>query len=176
MEFDAAQRDLARAYANGAPGVLTSGVIWAIAGLVSMRLGSAPALLALFVGGMAIVPSALLISRGLLKAPKATPRNPLDRLGLESAFVLFAGLFLAFCLLFLAPKAALSALAIVVGARYFLFRTLYGESLYWVLGALVAAAGGVSTAVPHVVPVNVGLVVGGLEVAFGALLLMRRKH
>ncbi len=76
----AAQQDLARAYAGGAPGVLVSGIVWLIAGIVWQLHGTSAAFAALFVGGMAIHPLALLIERIVFNAPKPTIGKPLETL------------------------------------------------------------------------------------------------
>ncbi len=135
MDVDAAQRDIAATHAGGAPGVFVSGVAWFTAGLVGLRHGPQAAFAVLFLGGMLIVPGSLLIERVLFNAGRSASGNPLERLGLESTAVLFAGILIAFALLRAAPDLAFPALAVAVGARYFAFRTIYGDVAYWVLGA-----------------------------------------
>ena len=175
MDFGVAQRELANTHVGGAPGVLVSGLAWFVAGLVWTRLGVAAAFLALFVGGMLIVPASLAIERLVFHAPTSSRANPLERLGLESTFVLFAGILIGYALLQVAPDLAIPAVAIVIGARYFAFRTLYDEPLYWVLGTVVAAIGAFAALRPAALPGNLALIVGIVEVAFAALLLARRE-
>ena len=56
MDFSAAQQDMRSAYVNGGVGVLVSGLVWVVAGLVTQNLGLQYGMAALFFGGMAIHP------------------------------------------------------------------------------------------------------------------------
>lgn len=174
MTLTQAQRDLALANVGGAPGVLVSGVVWLVAGAVWMRAGVAAGFAALFVGGMLIVPIALLIAR-VARAPQLGKGNPLERLGLEATVVLFAGLAVAYALLDAAPGLVFPVMALTIGARYFSFRTLYGDPLYWLLGGLLAAAGTLALFAAVAWPGNVAVVVGGVEVALAAILFVRHR-
>ena len=172
----AAQRDLAQAYAGGAPGVFVSGLVWLIAGAVWQLHGVNAAFAALFFGGMAIHPLGVLVERVVFKAPKATIGKPLETLAIEATIPLFVGVMIAWVLLVRAPDLAIPTFAAIVGARYFLFRTLYGEIAYWVLGAaILAAAGGAMFGIR--LPPNLGFVVGGIELVAAAWILQRwRAH
>lgn len=174
MELQVAQNAMRIANAGGAPGVFVSGIVWLISGLAWLRLGVIPAFGVLFVGGMAIVPGALFIARVVLRAPKPVVGNPLDRLGLESTFPLFAGLLIAYALLRINPQAVFPVMAITIGARYFTFRTIYGQPIYWLLGSLLVAVG--STAVLGLVtwPINLAILAGSLEVLLAIVLFVRR--
>ena len=168
----AAQRDLARAYAGGAPGVFVSGLVWLIAGAVWQLHGGNAAFAALFFGGMAIHPLGVLVERVVFKAPKATIGKPLETLAIEATIPLFVGVMIAWVLLVRAPDLAIPTFAAIVGARYFLFRTLYGEIAYWVLGAAILAAAGVAMFGIRLLP-NLGFVVGGIELVAAAWILQR---
>ncbi|BBB07068.1 DUF7010 family protein [Sphingopyxis sp. EG6] len=168
----AAQRDLAQAYAGGAPGVFVSGLVWLIAGAVWKLHGVNAAFAALFFGGMAIHPLGVLVERVVFKAPKATIGKPLETLAIEATIPLFVGVMIAWVLLVRAPDLAIPTFAAIVGARYFLFRTLYGEIAYWVLGAAILAAAGVAMFGIRLLP-NLGFVVGGIELVAAAWILQR---
>ncbi len=174
MDMIAAQQDMRTAYVRGAPGVLVSGLVWLAAGLVWLNTGVPMGFAVLFVGGMAIVPVSLLIARAGLRAPKPAKGNPLERLGLESTLFLFAGIFIAYGLLGTLPAAVFPVMAIVIGARYFVFRSVYGELLYWALGAALVAAGVAATVLGPVWPGNLALVVGAIECVFAGLIFSRR--
>ena len=107
----AAQQDLARAYAGGAPGVLVSGLVWLIAGAVWQFHGTMAAFAALFVGGMAIHPLGVLIERIAFKGPKATVGKPLETLAIEATIPLFVGVLIAWVLLVRAPDLAIPVFA-----------------------------------------------------------------
>ena len=176
MQLKAAQNAMRTAHVGGAPGVLVSGVVWVAAGLVWARSDVAQAFVVLFFGGMAIVPIGLFIARVLLRAPKPVQANPLDRLGLESTFSLFAGLLIAYVLLPISPAFVFPIMAITIGARYFIFRTIYGDGLFWALGTALTAVG-VSTVLGFVTwPTNIAVVVGVIEVAFAIVVFVRSRQ
>ena len=94
-----AQADLRRAYVDGGPGVIVSGVVWLIAAWVEARTGTATAFAVLFFGGMAIFPVSLLIDRGILRRARENPANPGGMLVLEATIAMIAGLFAAWLFL-----------------------------------------------------------------------------
>lgn len=171
MHIADAQQDMARAHVRGAPGVFVSGLVWLIAGVLWARSGVETGFLALFIGGILIFPASLLIARGVFRAPRATPGNPLERLALESTFILFAGIFLAWCFLRVAPALAFPAMAIAIGVRYLVFGTVYGDRTFWILGGALAIPGGLVAAQVLVLPINLAVVVGALEILFSGVLL-----
>ncbi|HET6525245.1 DUF7010 family protein [Sphingopyxis sp.] len=168
----AAQHDLARAYAGGAPGVLVSGLVWLIAGAVWQLHGTMAAFAALFVGGMAIHPLGLLIERIAFRAPKASVGKPLETLAIEATIPLFVGVLIAWVLLVRAPDLAIPVFAAIVGARYFLFRTLYGDIAYWALGGAILLVAG-PTLFGFRPPLNIGFLVGIVELIAAAVILWR---
>lgn len=168
----AAQHDLARAYAGGAPGVLVSGLVWLIAGAIWQLHGTMAAFAALFVGGMAIHPLAVVIERTAFKAPKPTMGKPLETLAIEATIPLFVGVLIAWVLLVRAPDLAIPTFAAIVGARYFLFRTMYGDIAYWVLGGAILLVAALAL-FGIFLPVNLGFLVGIVELVAAALILRR---
>ena len=167
-----AQRDLARAYAGGAPGVLVSGLVWLVAGVVWQLHGTTAAFAALFFGGMAIHPLGVLIERIAFQTPKATIGKPLETLAIEATIPLFVGVLIAWVLLVRASDLAIPVFAAIVGARYFLFRTMYAEIAYWGLGGailLLAALALFGTGIPP----NMAVAVGIIELLAAALILHR---
>lgn len=136
------------------------------------RSGAGSGFLALFAGGVLIFPLSLLIARLVFRAPASSKGNPLERLALESTFMLFAGMLLAWCFLRVAPELTLPAMAVAIGVRYLIFRTVYGNALYWALGGVLAVVGGVTAAQIVALPVNTALVVGAIEVVFAGLIFL----
>lgn len=172
MDITAAQKDMAGAHVGGAPGVLVSGLVWLIAGWLWSHQGVVDGFYSLFVGGILIFPVSLLLSRSVFRAPATAKGNPLERLALESTFILFAGTLLAWCFLRVAPELTFPAMAVAIGVRYLLFRTIYGSVVYWVLGGSIAAFGGLVALVPLTLPVNFAMIVGGIEVGFALILFL----
>jgi hypothetical protein len=176
MDVAAAQRDMTAAYVGGAPGVLVSGIVWLIAGFVGLQQPPGVAFTILFFGGMAIFPLGVLIARVVFRAGKVSPGNPLNRLGIESTIVLFAGILVAWVLLRHASSLALPALAIAVGARYFSFRTMYDEVVFWILGGVLMLIGAGAMLRPPATPGVAALEVGAAECVFALVLLMRWRR
>jgi hypothetical protein len=176
MDLVSAQRDMSRAYVAGSPGVFVSGVVWLVAGALRTAVSAEIAFAGLFVGGMLIVPAALLIARVVFGAPKVADDNPLQRLGFESTIVLFAGILLAYVLLTAAPPFAFPALALAIGARYFAFRTIYDDWLYWALGGTLMALATFALLGYGLSETALLFAVGAAECIFAGLLLTRRKR
>ena len=56
------------AYFGGGPGMLVSGLVWLLAGVLGWQISATISVIAFFVGGMFIVPLAMLLSK-LLNRP-----------------------------------------------------------------------------------------------------------
>jgi hypothetical protein len=173
MPLAALQKSMRDGYVGGAPGVAVSGTVWVVAGVVAWQQGVAPGFVALFFGGMVIQPLAVLISR--LLGAKAPGANALDRLAIESLAVLFAGLLIAYRLIAFAPSLVFATVALPIGARYVVFRTLCDDGLYWALGGALLAlgtAGMLGVFAANLVP----LAVGAAELVFAVVLFARARQ
>lgn len=175
MDIAAAQQDMRKAYAEGAPGVLVSGLVWIIAGYVWATAGVERGFVALFLGGLAIFPLSTLIARKMMGAPKIGEANALNRLGLECTFVLMAGILIGYVLLVRQPALAIPAVSVVMGARYFTFATVYGRMIFWPLAGAICAVGTVALLGLTLPLGNLAFYVGAIELLFGALLLRGRN-
>lgn len=173
MTIDEAQADIRRAYVGGGPGVFVSAIVWFVAFLVERQHGIVNAFATLFVGGMTIFPVATLASRFVFGRPKEAGDNPLARTALESTIAMIAGLFSAWLLLPFRPDYTIPLAAIAVGTHYLVFKTVYGDRLFWLLGTAVTVVG--FLAIYPVVPLPGGpiLAVGVVELIFAALLTAR---
>jgi len=173
MTVSEAQRDISRAYVGGGSGVLVSALVWFAAALVANNKGVATAFAVLFLGGMLIFPVSVLIARLLFRREKEAPDNPLGRVALESTIAMLGGLFAAWLFLPFEPRFVFPLAAIAVGTHYAVFKTIYGDPLFWLLGALITLVGVVS--IYGLVPIPGGpiLAVGAIELVFAVLLIMR---
>jgi hypothetical protein len=63
MHLREAQRDMRWAYVNGGVGIFVSGLVWVIAGAVTLYVDLFSGMAALFFGGMLIHPLSLLLAR-----------------------------------------------------------------------------------------------------------------
>lgn len=173
MTVKDAQRDLQRAYVGGGPGIFVSALVWLTAALVEQREGVGIAFAVLFLGGMLIFPVGTLASRFLFGRAKEAAENPLGATALECTIAMIGGLFAAWLFLPLRPDYVFPLAAIAVGTHYAVFKTVYGDALFWVLGALITAVGLLS--IFKVVPIPGGpiLAVGVIEVVFAVLMTVR---
>lgn len=173
MTVEEAQRDLRRAYVGGGPGVFVSALTWLLAAWVEHRHGISLAFAVLFFAGMLIFPLATLLCRFLFRRAKESPANALGFIALESTVAMIGGLFVAWLFLRFRPEYVFPLAAIAVGTHYAVFKTIYGDRLFWVLGALVTAVGLVSIYGVVSVPGGPILAVGAVELVFAVLLTVR---
>lgn len=175
LTINAAQSDMRHGYLSGAPGVLASGVVWLVSGLVAALGSKEAAVLALLIGGAAIHPVGIAISRLLGRPGTHTPGNPLGRLAAESTVWLIAGCAIAYGVHVLRIEWFFPAMLLVIGGRYLTFQTIYGLRAYWVCGALLCAAG-LGLALSRA-PAVAGVFSGAaIELVFSAVLFWRAKR
>jgi Na+-transporting methylmalonyl-CoA/oxaloacetate decarboxylase gamma subunit len=171
-----AQRDISRAYLGGGPGVFVSALAWFAAALVEQSRGVGTAFIVLFFAGMLIYPLSTAISRFVFRREKEAPDNPLGLLALESTIAMIGGLFAAWLFLRFEPSYVFPLAAIAVGTHYAVFKTIYGDRLFWLLGALITLVGLLS--IYDAVPIPGGpiLAVGAIELLFALYLTMRARR
>ncbi len=164
-----------RGYYWGAPGVLVSGLVWCAAACVALAGEEQLAVYVLLIGGMFIFPGGVLLLKLIGHPGKHSPTNPLNGLAMEGTVWLLAGCWMAFGVQTLRIEWFFPVMLLTIGARYLSFQTLYGLRLYWILGALLCAAGfalGWAMA-----PVAAGAVCGALtELFFAAVLFVQAKR
>ena len=174
MKFTAAQEDMNYAYLGGATGVLVSGVVWCIAGLVALMYSNLSSMLTLFFGGMLIFPLAMLLAKALKRPGTHNPNNPLGKLALESTVILFVGLFLAFFVAKLQVEWFYPIMLLTIGVRYLIFNTLYGLKTYWVLGAVLMFSGMICILLGA--DFMLGAFIGGVtEIVFSVVIFKQAK-
>lgn len=167
------QADLRHSYVGGGVGAIVSGVVWAVAALISAQQGIAAGFAALFLGGMLIFPLGTLICRTVFRRKTTHPDNPGGRIVVETLPGMFVGLFIAYLFVGIDPDRVFPIAAMAVGAHYFNFRTAYGDATYWVLGGSMMAVGTVEVLGVAQIPFGTAVVVAFLEVAFGLVLTIR---
>lgn len=168
-----AQHDLRRAYVGGGPGVFISALTWFVAAWIERVQGVGPAFAVLFFSGMLIYPLATLTSRFLFRRDKEEADNPLGRTALESTVAMIGCLFAAWLFLPLRPDYVFPLAAVAVGTHYAVFKTVYGDRLFWVLGTLITTVG--LLGIYRISPMPGGPIVwvGAVELVFAVLLTMR---
>ena len=136
----AAQRDVRAGHLGGAPGIVTSAMVWLAAGMVAITSTPARAIGPLFVGGMFIHPLGVLLTKALGRSGTHSRSNSWRSLALESTVILLLGLPLAYAASQARMTWFLPAMLLVIGGRYLTFATLYGLRVYWACGAALAFA------------------------------------
>jgi hypothetical protein len=175
MELNEAQEEVRRGFVGGGPGVIVSGLIWSAAALAEAERGVAFGFAVLFVGGMLIYPASLLVARFVFRRAALQRGNGLTPIALESTLAMIGGLFAAFLFLPHEPALVLPLAALAVGAHYFVFRTLYGEVLFLVLGMVISALALNATFEWVALPISLAWCVAVVEILFGAILTVRNR-
>lgn len=173
MRVYEAQRDIRRAYVGGGPGVFVSASVWLAAALIERSHGVGAAFAALFFGGMLIFPLAALSARLLFRREKEAADNPLGGTALESTIAMIGGLLAAWLFLPFEPAYVIPLAAVAVGTHYFVFKTVYGDRLFWLLGGLITAVGLVAIFEAAPIPGGPAIAVAAIELVFAVALTIR---
>ena len=175
MDFVEAQHDIRRAYLNGSTGVMASGVVWCLAGIVGVYYSPMSSMSTLFIGGMLIFPLSILFAKLLGSTGKHSQSNPLNKLALENLGILFGGLFIAFVVSQYNNALFYPVMLIIIGARYLTFQTLYGLKIYWALGVSLMVSGFCVAAFS--LPFASGAFAGGIiELVFSIAIYQQSKR
>jgi hypothetical protein len=128
------QQEMRHAYYDGAPGILVSSLVWIAAALVCYQLGINQAVWTLLIGGAFIYPLSLIVTKALGRAAQTSKANALSQLGMASTIWLILCCAMAYGLFLLKPGLFFPAMMATIGCRYLVFASLYGKSVYWVMG------------------------------------------
>jgi len=161
-------------YLSGSSGILVSGIVWLIAGTLSMYASKQTGFIAFFIGGMLIHPTSILIAKLLKRKGKHLKENPLGHLAMESTVILFIGLFVVYSLFQTHSNWLFPIMLMIIGVRYLIFQSIYGLKIYWVLGLILIGAGclGVST---NYTFSTFGIIGGLIEFIFSILIFKKDR-
>jgi hypothetical protein len=173
MHIDEAQQEFRRAYVGGGPGVLVSGLVWLAAAVTAQSQGVPRGFAVLFIGGMIIHPVSTFVCRTLFGRAKEAAGNPLAGAALESTIPMIGGLIAAWLFIPLRAEYVFAVAAIAAGTRYALFKTIYGDRLFWLLSGLMSGVGLLVIFGGVRASLSPTFAVGGIEVVFAVLLLAR---
>ena len=135
-----AQTDMCKAYANGSIGIIVSGLIWLTSAIVSFHFSAKQAIWTLLIGGMLIHPLSVFLAKILRLSGTHTKGNPLGNLAMEGTIFMIMCLPLAFGLSLQHSEWFFQAMLMIIGGRYLTFASIYGNRLYWILGAVLGFA------------------------------------
>lgn len=174
MDIKEAQSDMQKAYYNGAPGILASGLIWILAGIIALKHTQQFSVLFFFLGGMVIHPIGIILSKALGRSGKHKKRNPMAILALESTLLLFIGLFIAYALLKTHSNWFFPVMLLIIGVRYVIFNSIYGMRIYWFLGLILVIAGIIFFFINKYFYAG-ALIGGSIELVFAFIIYFRYK-
>lgn len=176
MNISDAQKDMRRAYLGGSTGALVSGSVWLMAGILGIYTSQTVTVAAFMIGGMFIFPISVLLDKAFGRSGKHDPQNPLGALALESTVMMLLGIMIALVVWQVQPALFFPCMLMVIAGRYLVFQTIYGMRLYWIFGAVLAAAAYLIYSLA--LPFYAGALIGGvIELAFVLpLMLASRRH
>jgi hypothetical protein len=166
------QHEMRHAYYDGAPGILVSGLVWIAAALVCYQLGINKAVWTLLIGGALIYPMSAILTKAMGRPAKTSKDNALNQLGMASTIWLILCCAMAYGLFLLKPELFFPAMMATIGSRYLVFASMYGRSIFWVMGVSLIVAGNLVffAAITPVVAAGLG---GLIEVVFAFLVFSK---
>jgi hypothetical protein len=136
-----AQRDMRIGLMGGFMGQLVSGILWLASAALATWSTQRAAITLLVVAGFFIFPLAKLGLRLIRYPARVSPDNPLNGLGMQSAFVLPLSLLLVAAAAMYRVEWFYPAFMIALGAHYLPFVTLYGMRMFYALAGILVGAG-----------------------------------
>lgn len=130
-----AQHDMRVAYLCGSSGVIASGLVWLVSGLVAYFVSTERAIWTLLIGGVFIHPIGVVLDKILGASGTHSSKNPLGPLALEGTLFMIMCIPLAYGLSLQHAEWFFQGMLLIIGGRYLTFATLYGVKIYWILGA-----------------------------------------
>jgi hypothetical protein len=165
------QKEMRHAHYDGAPGILVSGLVWIAATLVCYLVGLSQGVWTLLIGGAFIYPVSALVTKAMGRPAKTGKDNALNQLGMASTIWLILCCAMAYGLFLFMPVLFFPAMMVTIGSRYLVFASIYGRSIFWVMGGCLIAAGSLSVLAAMLPVVAAGL--GGLiEVLFAIFVFL----
>jgi hypothetical protein len=141
VTVEEAQRDMRLGLLGGFMGQLVSGVLWLVSAALATWNTPRAAVIFLVATGFFIFPLTKLGLRLTGHRSRVSPGNPLNGLGMQSAFVLPVSLLLVAAAALYRIEWFYPAFMIVLGAHYLPFVTLYGMRMFYELAGILVGAG-----------------------------------
>jgi len=132
--LDTVQADMRKGYADGAFGIITSGIMWLGSAVVSYSYTPNQAIWALLIGGALISPVSGIFEK-IAGLKGHSDGNPLKNLAMESTIWMLMCIPIAYGLSIQNVDWFFQAMLLIIGGRYLTFASLFGRKLYWILGA-----------------------------------------
>ena len=166
------QHEMRYAHYDGAPGILVSGLVWIAAAAVCYLFGMGQAVWTLLIGGALIYPISAIATKAMGRPAKTSKANALNQLGGASTIWLILCCAMAYKLFLFEPFLFFPTMMVTIGSRYLIFASMYGRSIFWVLGLTLIVAGGVAFYFA-IRPAIVAAVGGSIELVFAVLVFSK---
>jgi hypothetical protein len=140
MNLQDAQQDMKNGYGYGSVGVIVSGIVWLISSLAVNFYSSKNGIWTLMIGGMLIFPVATLIGKLIGLKGGHDKTNPLAKLTMEGTIWMIMCIPLAYGLSLMKVEWFFQGMLMIIAGRHLTFATVYGNRIYWVLGAMLGVA------------------------------------
>ncbi|MEO5911717.1 MAG: hypothetical protein ABIP95_12565 [Pelobium sp.] len=135
-----AQTDMCKGYADGAIGIIISGLIWLTSAIVCLQFSAKQGIWALLIGGVFIFPLSVIVAKAMGRSGTHSKGNTLGNLAMEGTLFMLMCMPLAFGLSLQHHEWFFQAMLMIIGGRYLTFASIYGIKLYWILGAVLGIA------------------------------------
>jgi hypothetical protein len=170
-----AQKDMRSGYADGAPGIITSGAVWITAAMVTLNSSPKQGIWTLIIGGMFIFPLSMLLSKLLGVPGKHHQQNALAKLAMEGTIWMIMCIPLAYGLSLQRSEWFFQGMLLIIGGRYLTFASVYGMRTYWILGALLGLVS-MGLFMTRSGPVPSAFAGGIIELVFGIFMFFQFKR
>lgn len=141
MTVTEAQRDMRVGLMGGFMGQLVSGLLWLASAALATWGTTQAAVVFLIATGFFIFPLTKLGLKLIGHQSRVSRDNPLNELGMQSAFILPLSLLLVGAAALYRIEWFYPAFMIALGAHYLPFVTLYGMRMFYALAATLVGAG-----------------------------------
>ncbi|MGV8963116.1 MAG: DUF7010 family protein [Candidatus Saccharimonadaceae bacterium] len=136
-KINQAQSDMSKGYADGSVGMIVSGLIWLTSAIVSFLFTDIQAIWTLLIGGIFIHPLGVLICKFMRLRGTHTKGNPLGNLAMEGTIFMIMCLPIVYALSLQHTEWFFQGMLLIIGGRYLTFASIYGNKLYWIVGAVL---------------------------------------
>ena len=134
------QKDMCQAYGNDSIGIIVSGLMWLTSSIGAFQFSPKQAVWVLLVGGMLVDPLSVIMYKLIGLSGVHNKGNPLANLAMEATVWMLMCIPLAFGLSLQHTEWFFQAMLMIIGGRYLTFASMYGNRLYWILGAVLGIA------------------------------------
>lgn len=168
------QAEMNEHFAGGATGVLVSGCIWLLCSVAANLYPAKHAIWMLLIGGALIHPLSFILGKLMGIKGKPSSGNALSKLAIEGTLFMIFCIPLAYGYASQQPELFFFGMMLIVGGRYLIFSTVYGNKIYWLLGFAIAMTAYILFKSEASIVV-IALTMGIIECCFGLFILLDYK-